>query len=111
MGFTFFDLDLTTEAISKKSLFQIIKLLVGNSTLSLPQEIAYVERVQGTLKNNYIVFENLKETNMTYVSSKIVRLYNDERPYLGLHRMTLTAFEMYVDKLTPLDRSVMSVYQ
>jgi len=30
-----------------------------------------LKRVQGTLKNDYIVFENLKETNMTYVSSKI----------------------------------------
>jgi hypothetical protein len=48
---------------------------------------------------------------MTYVSSKIARLYNDERPHLGLHRMTPTAFEKYVDKLAPLDRPEMSVYQ
>jgi transposase InsO family protein len=77
----------------------------------LPQENAYAERVQGTLKNDYIVFENLREDNMTYVSSKIMRLYNNEKPHLGLKRMTPKDFEDYVDKLPQSDRPKMPIYQ
>lgn len=77
----------------------------------LPQENAYAERVQGTLKNDYIVFENLRENNMAYISTKVARLYNDEKPHLGLKRMTPTNFENYVDKLPLIDRPEMPVYQ
>lgn len=77
----------------------------------LPQENAYAERVQGTLKNDYIVFKNLREENMAYVSSKTLRLYNDEKPHLGLKRMSPTDFEKYVDKLPQLERPQMPIYQ
>jgi putative transposase len=77
----------------------------------LPQENAYVERVQGTLKNDYIVFQNLNKDKMAYVSSKIMRLYNNEKPHLSLKRMTPTSFENYVDKLSPLERPQMPIYQ
>ena len=77
----------------------------------LPQENAYAERVQGTVKSDYIVFHNLREANMAYVSSKTMRLYNNEKPHLGLKRMTPSDFESYVNNLPQLDRPKMPIYQ
>jgi len=92
------------------------KLLLRNNKMEIsmclmPQENAYVERVQGTLKHDYIEVEGLKESNMAYMASKIMRLYNDERPHTGIYKMAPTAFEKYVEKLAITDRPKMHVYK
>lgn len=106
-----FHSDRGSQYISKSHKLILSQNKMAISMCLLPQENAYAERVQGTLKNDYIVFENLREANMAYISTKIARLYNDEKPHLGLKRMTPTNFEKYVDKLPPLDRPKMPIYQ
>ncbi len=106
-----FHSDRGSQYISKSHKLILSQNKMAISMCLLPQENAYAERVQGTLKNDYIVFENLRENNMAYISSKITRLYNDEKPHVELQRMTPTNFEKYVDKLPLLDRPQMPIYQ
>jgi putative transposase len=92
------------------------KLVLGinemlTSMCLLPQENAYVERVQGTLKHDYIEVEGLRENNMAYIASKTMRLYNDERPHTSLNGMTPTGFEKHVGTLPIEDRPQMPVYK
>lgn len=97
--------------ISKSQKLTLRQNKMAISMCVLPQENAYAERVQGTLKNDYIVFENLRNENMAYVSFKIMRLYNNEKPHLSLKRMTPNDFENYVNKLPQIDRPEMPIYQ
>lgn len=106
-----FHSDRGSQYISKSHKLLLSQNKMAISMCLLPQENAYAERVQGTLKNDYIVFENLRENNMAYISTKIARLYNDQKPHIGLQRMTPTDFEKYVDKLPLLDRPQMPIYQ
>jgi len=106
-----FHSDRGSQYISKSHKLILSQNKMAISMCLLPQENAYAERVQGTLKNDYIVFENLTENNMTYISTKITRLYNDEKPHVGLQRMTPTNFEKYVDKLPSIDRPKTPIYQ
>jgi len=39
-----------------------------------------------------------------------MRLYNNEKPHLGLKRMTPNDFENYVDKLPQINRPKMPIY-
>jgi len=48
------------------------------SMCKLPQENAYVERVQGTIKHQYLFEADLKEKNLSNQIRKIRHLYNDE---------------------------------
>ncbi len=106
-----FHSDRGSQYISKSHKLLLSQNKMVISMCLMPQENAYAERVQGTLKNDYIVFENLRENNMAYLSTKIARLYNDEKPHLRLQRMTPTNFEKYVDKLPQEDRPQMPIYQ
>ena len=106
-----FHSDRGSQYISKSHKLILNQNKMAISMCVLPQENAYVERVQGTVKNDYIVFENLREGNMAYVSSKTMRLYNNEKPHLCLKRMNPTDFENYIDKLPQLEKPQMSIYQ
>lgn len=106
-----FHSDRGSQYISKSHKLLLRQKKMAISMCLLPQENAYAERVQGTIKNDYIVFENLRENNMAYISAKIARLYNDEKPHLGLKRMTPTSFEMYVNKLPNIDRPQMPIFK
>jgi putative transposase len=106
-----FHSDRGSQYISKSHKLILSQNKMAISMCLLPQENAYAERVQGTLKNDYIVFENLRENNMAYISTKITRLYNEEKPHLGLQRMSPLNFEKYVDKLHLSERPQMPIYQ
>lgn len=81
------------------------------SMCKMPQENAYVERVQGTLKYEYLFEHKLTEDNLYKMIWKILRWYNEERPHSKLNMMTPTAFEKYVGNLAEKDKPEMTIYQ
>jgi transposase InsO family protein len=93
-----------------------VKALIKNygmkgSMCLLPQENAYVERVQGSLKYEYINEFDLNKRYLTRQAAKILVLYNDFRPHSSLNMMTPTAFERNVNTLDENLRPEMKVYQ
>lgn len=81
------------------------------SMCKMPQENAYVERVQGTLKYEYLYEHKLTEANLQQMGKKILHWYNDERPHSHLYMMAPTVFEKYVDTLVEKDRPKIQIYQ
>ena len=76
-----------------------------------PQENAYVERVQGTLKYEYLFEHKLTEANLYRMILKILGWYNEERPHSELNMMTPVAFEKYVKNIPENKRPKVQIYQ
>ena len=81
------------------------------SMCKMPQENAYVERVQGTLKYEYLFEHKLTEANLCKMIPKILGWYNDERPHSELNMMTPVAFERYVKNTPKNKRPEVQIYQ
>lgn len=77
----------------------------------LPQENAYVERIHGTVKYEYLYEMELTNTNKYRQIKKAVALYNNKRPHSSLGMMTPTAFEQAVEKMDENLRPEMQIYQ
>jgi putative transposase len=89
-------------------------LLQNNMQISMckmPQENAYVERIQGTLQHQYLFEADLKEKNLGHQIRNIMQYYNNEKPHINLNRMTPIAFEQYVEKLEEKNRPKMQIYK
>lgn len=67
------------------------------SMCKMPQENAYVERVQGTIKNDYMYEEQLTQQNIQRIAGRTMRYYNDERPHDELHNTTPAKFENIIN--------------
>lgn len=80
------------------------------SMCKLPQQNAYVERVQGTLKYEYLFEYKLTKDNLQRIIRKIQRYYNDERPHENLNMKTPTAYEKYVTNLPEDERPVLKIH-
>jgi len=81
------------------------------SMCKMPQENAYVERIQGTLKYEYLFEHKLTKVNLQQMAWKIIRWYNEERPHSELNMMMPTAFEKYVKNMVENDRPEMPIYK
>ena len=81
------------------------------SMCKMPQENAYVERVQGTLKYEYLFEHKLTEANLYKMILKILGWYNEERPHSELNMMTPAAFERYVKNIPENKRPEVQIYQ
>jgi len=77
----------------------------------LPQENAYVERVQGTIKYDYLEPFELSKKNLRYMTPKIMRYYNQERPHSNLNMITPDNFEHLLAKLSENLRPEMTIYK
>lgn len=80
------------------------------SMCKMPQENAYVERIQGTIKNQYLSEFELTEGNLSKLAQKIVTWYNEEKPHSGLKMKTPSAFEKSVEKLPKRQRPKEVIY-
>jgi transposase InsO family protein len=81
------------------------------SMCKLPQENSYVERIQGTLKYQYLFEANLTEKNLGRETIKTMRYYNFERPHTGLNNLPPAKFEEMVENLTELERPKLQIYK
>jgi transposase InsO family protein len=77
----------------------------------LPQENAYVERLQGTLKNQYFSELEVTPLNLQSVTGKIIRYYNTERPHSNLNMMTPSAFAVHIGQQSKRQRPKQKIHE
>ena len=77
----------------------------------LPQENAYVERLQGTLKNQYFSELDVTPGNLQSVTRKIIRYYNTERPHSNLKMMTPSAFAVHIQQQSKRQRPKQKIHE
>ena len=53
----------------------------------------------------------LTKRNITRISNKIMKLYNQERPHINLDYKTPIEFEKYIQELKKGERPVLKIYQ
>jgi len=105
-----FHSDRGTQYISKaqKELLKSVGMKI--SMCRMPQQNAYAERVQGSLKYEYFFELLLTEKNITRKTSRIMKLYNDERPHKSLHNKTPKQFETMIEQLKREERPKLKVF-
>jgi len=81
------------------------------SMCKLPQENAYAERVQDTIKNYYLCDAQLVGKDLNRVASQIMRKYNYERPHSELNMIPPIAYEKLVEKLSKRARPKMLIFK
>ena len=65
------------------------KMLISMTQSGSPYENALVERVNGTIKNDFfpkIIYQNHQQANRSI--HKIIKVYNEKRPHLSVNYMT-----------------------
>jgi putative transposase len=77
----------------------------------VPQENAYVERINGILKNDYLYERELTHANIKQQARKIMQLYNDHRPHSQLQMKTPTDFEKYIQMIGDNQRPKLRIHQ
>lgn len=67
---------------------------IQNSMCIYPWENPFAERVNGVIKNNYLVHRSINDFNqLVREVDRAVNLYNHEKPHIGLNRLTPVHFE------------------
>lgn len=97
----------TSEAVKSK----VRELGMRQSMCTLAQENAYAERVQGTIKNEYLEYEPLKKANYQRKLERIMWLYNNERPHTCLGNMTPVQYEKHIQSIPESERPKLTVYR
>lgn len=81
------------------------------SMCKMPQQNAYVERIQGTIKNQYLCDLELKDNSLNRISQKVIHLYNHERPHQSLNMMTPEKYKNHVENLPKSVRPEMLIFK
>ncbi|MFM9052425.1 MAG: transposase [Bacteroidota bacterium] len=97
----------TSEAVKRK----VRELGMRQSMCTLAQENAYAERVQGTIKNEYLEYEALTKANYRRILARIMWLYNNERPHTSLGNMTPVQYEKHIQSIPENERPMLTVYK
>jgi transposase InsO family protein len=77
----------------------------------LPQENAYVERLQGILKQEYLLEDELTTNRICAVIPNIIHSYNHERPHSSLNMMNPAAFRNRIQRLPKKHRPQLTIHQ
>ncbi|MCF0059851.1 IS3 family transposase [Dyadobacter sp. CY356] len=81
------------------------------SMCNLVYENAHIERVNGTIKNQYLIHWNITSFQQLQTQvQRAVETYNKHRPHSALNRMTPDAFEQNIKELNDSDRSKLSIW-
>jgi len=108
--FCIFHTDTGSQFISKEVQDLLKSLNMRQSMCDIAQKNAYVERLQGILKYEYLFENNLTDRNIHSITRKIIKLYNEERPHLSLKNKTPIEYEAYINQLNDDKRPKMKVY-
>ncbi len=106
-----FHSDTGSQYISNIQKKLLTELGMKKSMCDIAQKNAYVERIQGTLKYEYYFENELTKKNITRISNKIMKLYNQERPHINLDYKTPVEFEKYIQEMKEEERPVLKIYQ
>jgi putative transposase len=67
---------------------------ITNSMCKYPWENPYAERINGTIKNNYLIHWHIKDfKQLNKEVDRAVKLYNSDKPHKSLKRLTPDEFE------------------
>lgn len=70
---------------------------IKNSMCKYAWENPFAERINGTIKNNYLKHWNIKTfPELVKSVDRAVKLYNRDKPHKSLHRLTPIEFEMSI---------------
>ena len=105
-----FHSDRGTQYISEAQTQIVLKHKMKLSMCKMPQQNAYVERIQGTIKNQYLCDLELKTNNLNRIAQKVTYLYNHERPHQNLSMMTPMIFKNHVENLPRRSRPEMLIF-
>jgi putative transposase len=94
---------------AQKTLLKDLKMIP--SMCKLPQENAYSERVQGTIKHEYLYHDSVTKKTLQRKIKQIQRCYNNDRPHASLGNKTPNEFEEYINKINPDERPEVTVYK
>ena len=73
------------------------RLGIQNSMCMYPWENPYAERINGVIKNNYLKHKYIQSfSQLEKEVDRAVKLYNQEKPHIGLQRMSPISFENYI---------------
>lgn len=106
-----FHSDRGTQYISDVHKNLLTRYGMKKSMCKLPQENAYAERVQETIKNYYLCDVQLEGKDLTRMASQVMTKYNYERPHSELDMMTPIAYEKYVDNLGKRRRPKLLIFK
>jgi putative transposase len=71
---------------------------------------AHMERLNGTLKNDYLGLLNISSIRKLQTSLKqAIRLYNEERPHSRILKMSPAAYEQYIQTIPTFKRHKMDI--
>lgn len=88
----------------------IKELGMRQSMCKLPQENAYAERVQGTIKIEYLQDQELSPESIKRIFKKIKELYNERRPHLSLQNTAPAVFARGLDAVAMEHRHKQRIY-
>lgn len=106
-----FHSDRGSQYISEAQTQMVLKYKMKLSMCKMPQQNAYVERIQGTIKNQYLCDLELKANNLNRIAQKVMYLYNYEKPHQNLSMKTPMTFKKYVENLPKSNRPEMLIYK
>ena len=76
----------------------------------MPQQNAYVERVQGTIKNQYFSMLGVTSVNLQSLTRKIIGYYNTERPHSNLKRIPPSVFAAQIKQQSKRQRPKLKIH-
>lgn len=106
-----FHSDRGSQYISDAHTSIVLHYKMNLSMCKMPQQNAYVERIQGTIKNQYLCDFELKDNNLSRIAQKVTYLYNHEKPHQSLGMMTPERYKVYVEKLRKKNRPEMLIFK
>lgn len=67
---------------------------ITNSMCIYPWENPFAERINGIIKNNYLIHRDIKTfEGLKKEVDRTIKLYNENKPHIGLNRLTPNSFE------------------
>jgi putative transposase len=106
-----FHSDRGRQYMSEKLRSLFTSLDIHQSMCKRAQQNSYCERVQGTVKNEYLMHLNINEGNILTTAARVKNLYNKERYHIELSLRTPIEFERYINNLQESKRPKTHVYQ
>lgn len=103
--------DRGSQYTSDKYIKMLIDRAIGVSMCSCVYENSHIERLNGIIKNEYLIHYKIKTLeDLKRFVRKAVNLYNNSRPHDNLSRMMPIEFEQSLQNISIDKRPVMKIY-
>lgn len=89
----------------------LIEHKISISMCNIVYENAHIERVNGTIKNQYLIHWNITSFSQLQIEVKrAVETYNKQKPHSALNGLTPNAFEQKIKELKDSERSKLTIW-